>query len=175
MGVEKIIRKKKTAIVGALSLALATTAVTALASSGGKEDVGTSESNVVIQPNNNPVSNDTIVTPFIVDKEWSTPMASGSGSSARDYFTVNAGNGYLKLQLANYSSSPVRVTLTHIDTGYVYYDKTVDPSSSKDYFSWLEGAPQGLRTGNYLIQYIGGANPVNGEYWGKLASSKTGF
>ncbi|WP_339323504.1 hypothetical protein [Paenibacillus sp. FSL W8-0194] len=167
--------KKKTAIVGVLSLALATTAVTAWASQGGKEGLGASESNVVIQPNNNPVSDDRIVNPFIVDKEWSTPMTSGSGSSARDYFTVNPRNGYLELHLANYSNSPVRVTLTHIDTGYVYYDKTVDPSSSKDYFSWLEGAPQGLRTGSYLIQYIGGANPVNGEYWGKLASSKTDF
>lgn len=176
---EKRIMKKKKAIL-VLSLVLATTAVTAWAASPDRQqDANVSESIVGFQPvdseNNTHVSDDGIVTPDVIDKAWSATMINGSGSSANSYFSVNPGNGYLKLHLANYSSTSVRVTVTHIDSGYVYFDKTINPTSSKDYFSWLEGAPQGLRTGSYLIQYIGGAHSVNGEHWGKLASSTADF
>ncbi|MEC0243261.1 hypothetical protein P4H66_25945 [Paenibacillus dokdonensis] len=163
--------KKKSAFLAVLGLAMATTAITAWASpSTFQEKESTPEINMVV-----PTSGDDTITPYVVDNEWSAPMSATSGSTANHYFAVNVGKGHLKLHMVNQASTPVKATLTHLDSGMVYFTKDIPANGFKDFISFDEGSPQGMRTGNYLIQYIGGVNPVKGIYYGKTGSSKTDF
>ena len=91
------------------------------------------------------------------------------------YFSVNAGYGHLKLFIKNYSTKPVTVTLTHIDSGLVYFTKSIPAGDSSNWINFNEGYSQGMRGGNYVLQWIGGSYNVNGETFGKLASSTTDF
>lgn len=75
----------------------------------------------------------------------------------------------------NLSSRPVKVTLTHDHTGLVYFAKTIDGDSSADWINFNEGYPQGMRTGIYTLQWIGGGYNVNGQVIGKLGSSMNDF
>ncbi|MEC0239330.1 hypothetical protein P4H66_05590 [Paenibacillus dokdonensis] len=162
--------KKKSAFLAILGLAMAISAVTAWASPSTFQGKETPEINMVV-----PSSEDDVITPYVVDNEWSAPMISSGGSSANHYFAVNAGKGHLKLHMVNQANTPVKATLTHLDSGMVYFTKEIAANGYKDFISFDEGSPQGMRTGNYLIQYIGGSNPVKGIYYGKTGSSITDF
>lgn len=154
--------KKKLAFSVVLSLALATTAMTALASPSTNQPVQATVTN-----------EDGNIDPFIVDKSWNAKAV--GGANVPQYFSVNAGYGHLKLFMKNYSTKSVTVNLTHLDSGLVYFTKTIPAGGSLDWRNFDEGYPQGMRGGNYVLQWIGGSYNVDGETFGKLASSTSDF
>lgn len=154
--------KKKLAFSVVLSLALATTAMTALASLSTNQPVQATVTN-----------EDGNIDPFIVDKSWNAKVV--GGSNVPQYFSVNAGYGHLKLFMKNYRNNSVTVNLTHLDSGLVYFTKTIPAGGSLDWRNFDEGYPQGMRGGNYVLQWIGGSYNVDGETFGKLALSTSDF
>ncbi|MFI2855717.1 hypothetical protein ACH6EH_01105 [Paenibacillus sp. JSM ZJ436] len=79
------------------------------------------------------------------------------------------------LFMKNYSSNSVTVNLTHLDSNLVYFTTTIPAGGSLDWRNFDEGYPQGMRGGNYVLQWIGGSYNVNGETFGKQASSTSDF
>ncbi|GAC40758.1 hypothetical protein [Paenibacillus popilliae] len=108
-----------------------------------------------------------------VDKTWNSSAV--GGANVTNPFKVNPNNGHLKLLLKNLSKYPVNVNLQHIDTNKVYFATTIDAKSSLTWKNWEEGFAQGMRTGNYYIQWSGGEHNVNGKVFGKLASETDDF
>ncbi|MBO2943085.1 pilus assembly protein [Paenibacillus sp. F411] len=159
--------EKKVALSVILSLALATTAMTALASSSTHQE----SSDQPVEASD--TKEDGGITPFNVDKTWNAKAI--GGANVPQYFSVNAGYGHLKLFMKNYSSNSVTVNLTHLDSTLVYFTKTIPAGGSLDWKDFDEGYPQGMRGGNYVLQWIGGSYNVNGETFGKLASSTSDF
>ncbi|MDR6723127.1 hypothetical protein J2W91_001579 [Paenibacillus amylolyticus] len=94
------------------------------------------------------------------------------GASFSNAFNISAGHGHLKLIMKNNSIHPVKVTLTHLgNTDKIYFEKTIAAHDTLIWTNFEEGYPQGMRGGNYVLQWIGGEHAVNGEVSGKLASS----
>ncbi|ANS75548.1 hypothetical protein AWM70_13855 [Paenibacillus yonginensis] len=165
--------KKKGALFAILSLALATSVASAASSNQEKTSVPVS-SPVVSQSSNNSInSTDGLFSPFIVDKSFD--MLANGAATVQNPFTINPGYGHIKFLIKNYSSASVNVTLTHTDSGLVYFSKTIPASSSLEWYNFKDGYPQGMRSGNYILQWSGGGTNVNGEVFGKLASSTTDF
>ena len=172
--------KKKGAFIATISLALAITAVTACASpSTNQEKVFTPESSVVEYQlvdtsSPNPSSEDGIISPLTFDKTWSD-MANNGSAVVTNTFTVNEGYGHLKLLMENLGSNSVSVSLTHVDTGLVYFSRSIPANGSLEWINFNEGYSQGMRGGNYKLQWLGSNYTVNGQYFGKLGSAVTDF
>lgn len=162
---------KKGILYTSLSALILVAAVTA--SAWAQEKKSTSESSVVASPTSTNSNEGNEITPLTVDKTWEDSVS--EGSVKKNTFSINAGFGQLKLSLMNLSSRPVKVTLTHDHTGLVYFAKTIDGDSSADWINFNEGYPQGMRTGIYTLQWIGGGYNVNGQVIGKLGSSMNDF
>lgn len=159
--------EKKIAFSVILSLFLAITAITALASKSTNQELFNQPVEASV------TKEDGDITPFIVDKSWNAKAI--GGADVPQSFSVNAGYGHLKLFMENYSSKSVTVNLTHLDSGLVYFTKTIPAGGSLDWRNFDEGYSQGMRGGNYVLQWIGGSYNVNGETFGKLASSISDF
>ncbi|QWU13655.1 hypothetical protein SAMN04487895_103339 [Paenibacillus sophorae] len=159
--------KEKTAFFAILSLALATTAVTACASpSIAQKNTSTPEYSVA--------ASQSVDTTIIIDKTWSD-KANNRSANVTNTFRINSGFGHLKLLMVNYSSHPVKVSLTHLDTSKVYFARTIAAGESLDWRNFNEGFAQGMRTGNYLLQWIGSNYNVNGEVRGSAATEPEGL
>ncbi|MDT3425348.1 hypothetical protein J2Z22_000864 [Paenibacillus forsythiae] len=169
--------KKKGAFL--TTLALATCVTVAATASTIQESTYTSESGVVASPSENTTSTKSldgksIITPMLVDDTWSDTANNGT-ANVQNFFNVNTGYSHLKLYMHNFSSHPVHVNLTHLESGKVYFSKDIPANDYLDWRNWLEGYPQGMRGGNYILQWSGGSYNVNGQYFGKTASSTTDF
>jgi len=169
--------KKKVSFLAVLTLALAAS-VTAAAAALVTPEVSVppvvSQDGETTQPIE--------IQPYTIDKTWSDIAKSAPGrSDATNSFTVNSGNGHLKLLIKNVSAFPVTVTLTHSDTSLVYFTLVIPANSSKEWYNFpVSGAeggqyPQGMRLGDYKLQWVGKDHPVDGIVYGKLASSTTDF
>ncbi|GAC44443.1 hypothetical protein PPOP_3848 [Paenibacillus popilliae ATCC 14706] len=108
-----------------------------------------------------------------VGKTWNDSESGGANRNSS--FNIDAGFGHLKLLFKNLSKYPVNVTLQHTDTDKMYLATTIDAKSSLNWKSWDEGFAQGIRTGQYIIQWSGGEHNVNGKVYGKLASDTGDF
>lgn len=96
-------------------------------------------------------------------------IASG-GATVQQPFSVYPGSVHIKILMKNNSSHEVKVNLTHLDTSKLYFARTIAPGESIDWINFFEGYEQGMRTGNYLLQWIGGSYSVDGETWGSAGS-----
>lgn len=92
------------------------------------------------------------------------------GAVVQQPFSVKPGVGHIKLLIKNNSGHEVNVSLTHVDTNKLYFVKTMAPEESLDWINLFEGFEQGMRTGDYLLQWSGGGYRVDGEVWGSAGS-----
>ncbi|WP_339271709.1 hypothetical protein NYE54_09200 [Paenibacillus sp. FSL K6-1330] len=157
---------RKKAIFAILGLALATTPMTAFASS----NEAVLEPTSTIKPS---LFDNTIVTPFQIDQEFSINF--NGGSNVQRQFTINPGYGHLKVFFMNNSSYPVTVSIVHKSSGLIYLNRDIPKNDTLDWRSFNEGYPQGMRTGEYDVTYKGNSNDVNGVAYFKMGSSLGDF
>ncbi|MDN4106108.1 hypothetical protein [Paenibacillus polymyxa] len=97
---------------------------------------------------------------------------SGGSATVREAFSVPKGWGHVKLCLKNHSDHPVKVSLTHSGSNKLYIESLV--IAPRDTVAWNsndQGFSDGLRSGDYILQWRGGDYKVDGETWG-VAGSK---
>ncbi|MDT3425347.1 hypothetical protein J2Z22_000863 [Paenibacillus forsythiae] len=159
--------KKKGAFFAVLFLALATMAanVWALPNETHKNE-STPKSSVYKSIDN--ASPGAVITPQVVGNSFH--YTAGGSTSVPNSFVVPTGYGHLKLYMVNHASSPVSVSLTHIDSGKVYFTESIAANAALDWRSPSEGYPKGMRGGNYVLQWRSSDVNVNGEVWGICGS-----
>ncbi|MGG4219995.1 hypothetical protein ABEW32_17460 [Paenibacillus jamilae] len=96
---------------------------------------------------------------------------SGGSSTVKEAFSVPKGWGHVKLRLKNHSDHPVRVSLTHSGSNKLYIEALViAPHDTATWKSTDQGFSDGLRSGDYILQWRGSDYKVNGETWGVAGS-----
>ncbi|OKP87029.1 hypothetical protein A3844_11060 [Paenibacillus helianthi] len=161
--------KKRSAFFATLSLAMITTAITAFASPSTTQENVTPESNV--SPISNPFVEGQLISPFVIDTSNPIGGTVTGGAVVPKTFTINGGFGHIKLLMKNYSSSSVTVSLTHKNSGWVYFSEVISGNGSITWKNFEHGYEQGMRGGDYTLQWSGGGSNVNGEFFGKTGSS----
>jgi len=159
--------KRKGLFFAILSLSLTTATVTACDSTSPTQgNTSTPKTGVLASQ-----SASTTVTNSLSEEENkpSHYIASG-GEPIQQPFAVNPRFGHIKLLMKNNSSHEVNVSLTHLDTSKVYFARTIAAGESLDWININEGFTQGMRTGDYLLQWSGGGYSVDGEVWGSAGS-----
>jgi hypothetical protein len=158
--------KKKGLFFAVLSLSLTTVTVTACDStSPTEENRSTPKSSVSSKSTSTTLNNS-------LSEEENKPshyIASG-GATVQQPFSVNSEFVHIKLLMKNNSRHEVNVSLTHLDTSKVYFDRTIAAGESLDWININEGFTQGMHTGGYLLQWSGGGYNVDGEVWGSAGS-----
>ncbi|WP_225999314.1 hypothetical protein [Paenibacillus sp. BJ-4] len=97
---------------------------------------------------------------------------SSGSATVGESFNVPKGWGHIKLRMKNHSDHSVRVSLTHDRSNKVYFDGVViAPHDTVTWKSTDEGITNGMRSGDYTLQWRGSEYKVNGETWG-VANSK---
>ncbi|EHS54967.1 hypothetical protein P4H71_20490 [Paenibacillus kribbensis] len=80
-------------------------------------------------------------------------------------FELVPGYGHLKIFVKNRGNSTITFSLVHKDSGKLYITKTVGAGKELSWNS-LDSFSQGLRSGNYEMQWRAGGNIVNVTAWG---------
>ncbi|GLI07633.1 hypothetical protein YDYSG_36630 [Paenibacillus tyrfis] len=124
------------------------------------------------QDNVNPSAVGRDIRPMAVDKEWNDNFK--DQSTVTRFFTINPDYGHVKLHFQNNSDKPVKISLEHRASGFVYISETLWGNSSWSWNSWDKNA-DGVKSGDYVVTFSGGENNVNGHYWGKAASKTSDF
>lgn len=83
--------------------------------------------------------------------EWSE-TATSTDKKATTAFTVPKDYGHVKVYFLNQSKGTVIITMTHAQSGLVYLTESV-AAGKEAAWSNTELYPQGLRSGDYTIQY----------------------
>lgn len=112
------------------------------------------------------------IVPDPLSKEGNKPshfIASGN-AVVQQPFAVDSGSVHIKLLMKNNSSHEVKVNVTHLDTGKVYFARTIAGGESLEWIDIKEGFTQGMLSGAYLLQWSGDGNNVDGEAWGLAGS-----
>jgi len=165
---------KKVPFLAILSLALALPLTTSVsnATSTDQSTVGSNASNPIIIPNNpgtlipspsHPGNGDGSITPQKSQDAFTTNL--GNNKNATVNFVVAQGYGHLKLKVVNTGSSTITFSLQHISTGKVFITKTVGSGNSLDWYSDLS-FPNGIYSGDYVIQFRAGGDLMNGKAYG---------
>ncbi|WP_440114359.1 hypothetical protein [Paenibacillus sp. QZ-Y1] len=165
--------KKKSAFFATLSLAMATTAMTACAPPSTTQENVIPESSVIASPISNPFIEDHLISPLVIDTDNPIGDTATGGAVVQKSFTVNAGYGHLKLLMKNYSTQSVTVSLTHKYTGLLYFSREIPGKESLTWKNLENGYEQGIRGGDYMLQWSGGGSNVNGQFFGKTGSAIT--
>ncbi|MDY8023911.1 hypothetical protein UYY96_15015 [Paenibacillus polymyxa] len=96
---------------------------------------------------------------------------SGGSATVKEAFSVPKGWGHVKLCMKNHSDHPVKVSLTHSGSNKLYIDGLViAPHDTVTWNSADQGFSDGLRSGDYILQWRGSEYKVNGETWGVAGS-----
>ncbi|WP_419538217.1 hypothetical protein [Paenibacillus polymyxa] len=99
---------------------------------------------------------------------------SGGSATVKEAFSVPKGWGHVKLCMKNHSDHPVRVSLTHSGLNKLYIEALViAPHDTVTWKSTDQGFSDGLRSGDYILQWRGSDYKVDGETWG-VADSQPG-
>ncbi len=99
---------------------------------------------------------------------------SGGSATVKEAFSVPKGWGHVKLCMKNHSDHPVRVSLTHSSSNKLYIEALViAPHDTVTWKSTDQGFSDGLRSGDYILQWRGSDYKVDGETWG-VADSQPG-
>ncbi|ASR45351.1 hypothetical protein B4V02_00815 [Paenibacillus kribbensis] len=80
-------------------------------------------------------------------------------------FVLDHGYGHLKIFVKNRGNSTITFSLVHTDSGKQYITKTVGAGKELPWSS-LDSFSQGLRSGNYEIQWRAGGDVVHVTAWG---------
>ncbi|MMZ42984.1 hypothetical protein D1872_45200 [compost metagenome] len=99
---------------------------------------------------------------------------SGGSATVKEAFSVPKGWGHVKLCMKNHSDHPVKVSLTHSGSNKIYIKGLViAPHDTVAWKSTDQGFSEGLRSGDYILQWRGSDYKVDGETWG-VADSQPG-
>ncbi|WP_068497714.1 hypothetical protein [Paenibacillus kribbensis] len=129
-------------------------------------------STTVTQNAGTTTTGDRVITPQKMGNSFGSRVQ--GGATVQSAFEVPRGYGHVKLTLKNNSSYPVKVSLTHNDSGKEYISgATISPRSSLTWKSTDKGITDGLRSGSYTLQWRGGNYDVNAEFNG-VAGSQPG-
>ncbi|MMZ53665.1 hypothetical protein D1872_154650 [compost metagenome] len=94
------------------------------------------------------------------------------GATVQTSFEIPKGYGYIKLKLKNYSDHTATINLTHIQSNKEYIERlAIPPHDTVIWKSADEGYSNGLRSGNYTLEWRGGDYSTNGHVWGTVATS----
>ncbi|MDN4107275.1 hypothetical protein [Paenibacillus polymyxa] len=85
------------------------------------------------------------------------------GTSPTMEFTVKKGYGHVKIKVKNTGSNTISWSLQ--GNGREYLNKTVGKGDTLTWTS-LNSYPNGMPSGEYVIQFRAGGNRVEGEAWG---------
>lgn len=167
--------KKKVVFSAMLSLTLASTAMTAWASSSKNQNITSTTESEVNQSVGTTDTTGGVITPEMTVAPFHF-VPNGDATVANN-FVVPKDYGHIKIYAKNYSSSAVTVSLTHLNSpgGYKYWSKSIPAGGTLDWRSYDAGITQGMRSGNYTLQWSGGTVKVNGEVWGLCASDPKDF
>ncbi|MGQ3480168.1 hypothetical protein [Paenibacillus sp. TY11] len=96
---------------------------------------------------------------------------SGGSATVKEAFSVPKGWGHVKLCMKNHSDHPVKVSLTHSGSNKLYINGLViAPHDTVTWNSNDQGFSDGLRSGDYILQWRGSDYKVDGETWGVAGS-----
>ncbi|SDT05754.1 hypothetical protein SAMN05444162_2967 [Paenibacillaceae bacterium GAS479] len=98
-----------------------------------------------------------------------TPVKVAGETQLKSSFKIEPGFGHLKLTFYNRSSEPLKVTLEHKDTNKNYFGHEIPANSEYTWISFMNGFDQGMRGGNYIIQWLGGKSDPQGIVYVKTA------
>ncbi|MGM1022308.1 MAG: hypothetical protein ACQEXV_17630 [Bacillota bacterium] len=153
-----------------LSVALATGLTSSAVHASGEESVPVSNAAVTQSSESTTNGIGKNITPFEIGNSFGNSV-SGS-ATAEGSFNVPEGYGHVKLMVKNFSSSPVRVTLRHNESGLEYFSEKVYKGSPLTWVSFDEGYSRGVRTGRYTITFSGGGSKVDAMFNGIATNSK---
>ncbi|MEK4732395.1 hypothetical protein [Paenibacillus sp. FSL L8-0641] len=106
-------------------------------------------------------------SPSITSKNTIINQRSGGSATVKESFSVPKGWGHVKLRMKNHSDHPVKVSLTHSGSNKLYIEGLViAPHDTVTWKSTDQGFSDGLRSGDYILQWRGSDYKVNGETWG---------
>ncbi|WP_145051998.1 hypothetical protein [Paenibacillus xylanexedens] len=162
--------KKKRGLWVTLALAMTITVIIAYASTSTNEAGVLARSNTLEDPNSSPFTEEKSID-LAIDTDNPIGDTVSGDAVIQKSLTVNAGYGHIKISMNNYSSHSVFVSLTHNSTGKVYFSQEI---AGKENFTWKnfeQGFEQGVRVGDYTLQWSGGGSKVNGEFSGVTGSS----
>ncbi|MDQ0173793.1 hypothetical protein [Paenibacillus tundrae] len=154
-----------------LALAMTITAIIVYASTSTNQEGVLARSNTPEISDNSPSTEDQLIAPMVIDTDNPIGDTVSGDAVVQKSFTVNAGYGHIKLSMNNHSSHSVFVSLTHNSTGKVYFSQEI---TGKDDFTWKsfeQGFEQGVRGGDYTLQWSAGGSKVNGDFSGVTGSS----
>jgi hypothetical protein len=116
---------------------------------------------------------DHVVTPQKIGNSFGSRVQ--GGATVQSAFEIPKGYGHVKITLKNNASTPVKVSLTHNESGKVYIDgsTTIYRGQPLVWKSPSKGFSDGLRSGSYTLQWRGANNDVNAEFDG-IAGSDPG-
>ncbi|KJD47431.1 hypothetical protein [Paenibacillus terrae] len=80
-------------------------------------------------------------------------------------FVLDRGYGHLEIYVKNKGNSTITFSLVHTDSGKQYITKRVGAGGELSWKS-LDSFSQGLRSGNYEIQWRAGGDVVRVSTWG---------
>ncbi|MDQ0497260.1 hypothetical protein [Paenibacillus brasilensis] len=164
--------KKKHLIASALSLGLLGGAIAVPSAIFADADAVTESANTsttATQDAGTTTTGDHVITPQKIGNTFGSRVQ--GGATVQGAFEVPKGYGHVKLTLKNYSSYPVKVSVTHNDSGKEYISgTTISPNSTLTWRSTDKGITDGLRSGSYTIQFRGGNYDVNAEFNGVAGS-----
>jgi hypothetical protein len=164
--------KKKHFIVPALALGLIGGAIAVPSAIFADSDAAVTDSatsTAVTQDAGTTTTGDHVVTPQRLGNTFNYTL--GGSATASGTFEVPKGFGHVKLRIRNYANAPVDFTLQHNESGKVYVDgQTIPKNTETIWRSTDEGLSDGLRSGQYTIQFRGASNKVNVELWGVAGS-----
>ncbi|MGW8959417.1 hypothetical protein [Paenibacillus sp. NPDC055715] len=162
--------KKNKLITTALSLSLlgAVAIPSAIFSDSDATDSANTSTTATQAPDTS-TTGDHVVTPQKIGNTFGSSVQ--GGATVQSAFEVPRGYGHVKLTLKNNSSYPVRVSVTHNDSGREYISGIkISPNSSITWRSSDEGYRGGLRSGSYTLQFRGGDYNVDAEFNGIAGS-----
>lgn len=154
-----------------LALAMTITAIIAYASTSTNQEGVLAKSKTIESPNSSPFTEEKSIDSMVIGTKNPLGDTVSGDAVVQKSFTVNAGHGHIKLSMNNHSSHSVFVSLTHNSTGKVYFSQEI---AGKENFTWKnfeQGFEQGVRGGDYTLQWSAGGSKVNGEFSGVTGSS----
>ncbi|WP_338541269.1 hypothetical protein [Paenibacillus tundrae] len=163
--------EKKRGLWVTLALAMTITVIIAYASTSTNQSGVLARSNTLEDPNNSPSTEEKSIDSMAIGTDNPIGDTVSGDAVVQKSFTVNAGHGHIKLSMNNHSSHSVFVSLTHNNTGKVYFSQEI---AGKENFTWKnfeQGFEQGVRGGDYTLQWSGGGSKVNGDFSGVTGSS----
>lgn len=86
-------------------------------------------------------------------------------------FTIDPGYGHFATTVYNRGTTSFEILLEHKDSGLFYMTEVVDPGAKLEWKSFDKGYPQGMRGGEYNLRFKGDSNNPVGIAYVKTATA----